>query len=58
MKIENIDTETGNKILKQLRQDGWKITDQYDRFAFDKGTDFDSYTLTKGNDELCLEWSN
>ena len=58
MKIENIDTEMGNKILEQLRQDGWKISDQYNRLAFDKGIDFDSYTLKKGNDELYLEWSN
>jgi hypothetical protein len=58
MKIENIDTEKGNEILVQLRKDGWKISDQYNRLAFDKGIDFDSYTLKKGDEKLYLEWSN
>lgn len=58
MKIEYIETEKGNEILDQLRTDGWKLTDQYNRLAFDKGIDFDSYTLTKGNETLYFEWSN
>jgi hypothetical protein len=52
MKIENIDTEKGNEILVQLRKDGWKISDQYNRLAFDKGIDFDSYTLKKGDEKI------
>lgn len=58
MKIDNIDTATGNKILEQLRKEGWKIANQYNQLAFDKGIDFDSYTLKKGSQELYLEWSN
>lgn len=58
MKIENIATEIGNEILVKLKIDGWKISDQYNRLAFDKGIDFDSYTLKKGKQELYFEWSN
>lgn len=58
MKIENIETEIGNEILIQLKNDGWKVSDQYNRLAFDKGIDFDSYTLRKGKEELYFEWNN
>lgn len=58
MKVENIKTEIGNEILIQLKKDGWFISDQYDQCAIDKGIDFDSYTLKKGEEELQFEWSN
>ncbi|RCU51700.1 hypothetical protein DU002_04310 [Corallincola holothuriorum] len=58
MKIENIETERGNEILAGLRKAGWKIAKQYNRLAFDKGIDFDSYTLKKCQQTLHFEWSN
>lgn len=58
MKIENIDTEIGNKVLEQLRKDSWKVSNQYSRFAFYKGIDFDSDTLKKSNEKLYFEWTN
>lgn len=58
MKIEIIGTDTGNEILLHLKKDGWKVTDQYNRLAFDKGIDFDSYTLKKGTEKLYFEWNN
>lgn len=58
MKIENIDTELGNTILDDLQKQGWKVTKQYSPLAFDKGIDFDSYTLQKGQSKLYLEWTN
>jgi hypothetical protein len=58
VKIQHIETEAGNKILTELKRDGWKIVAQYNRLAFDKGIDFDSYTLKKGEEKLYFEWSN
>jgi hypothetical protein len=56
--IEDIDTNLGNIILDQLKLNGWKVTAQYSPFAFDKGIDFDSYTLRKGSETLEFEWDN
>ncbi|WP_181389622.1 DUF4166 domain-containing protein [Leucothrix pacifica] len=58
MKVENIDTDLGNKILEDLKQQGWKLGAQYSPLAFDKGIDFDSYTLKKDQSKLYLEWTN
>jgi len=56
--LENIDTEVGNRILDSLKADGWRQVAQYSPMAFDKGIDYDSYTLRRGLDELRLEWDN
>ena len=59
MKIENVESDLGNKILKHLvKEEGWRIQSQYDPTAFDKGVDFDSYAIKKGGKELSFEWSN
>ncbi|MDC0610217.1 hypothetical protein OAP63_05745 [Vibrio sp.] len=58
MKIEHIETEKGEEIINTLKKAGWKVSDQYNWFAFEKGIDFDSYTLKKGEEELSFEWSN
>lgn len=58
MKLENIDTELGNTILKDLRKSGWRKTKEYSWLAFDKGIDFDSYTLKKDGQKLYFEWTN
>ena len=58
MKIEGIKTETGNQIIEALLQAGWQQTKAYSPLAFDKGIDYDSYTLQKGSCELTFEWSN
>jgi hypothetical protein len=56
--IEFIETKLGNQIISNLKQDGWKIIDQYDAEMFDKGIDFDSYTLKLRNKKLVFEWDN
>ncbi len=58
MKVESIATELGDKIIKDLRKRGWKKVKEYSWFAFDKGIDFDSYTLRKDGKELYFEWTN
>ncbi len=58
MKITNIKTQTGNTILDALKKDGWKQTQEYSPLAFDKGIDFDSYTLKKAGETLAFEWTN
>lgn len=58
MIIECVDTDIGNKILKDLKKDGWRLVSQYDVSAFDKGIDFDSYTLLKSGSEIEMEWDN
>lgn len=58
MKLTSIKTELGNKILEDLAKDGWKKTKEYNLFAFDKGIDFDSYTLKKAGMCLEFEWTN
>ena len=58
MKLENIETELGNRILEELKNQGWKIVQQYSPMAFDKGVDFDSYKLRKAESTLNFEWTN
>lgn len=58
MKLENIATELGNTILYDLKSEGWKIVSEYDPYVFNKGVDYDRYTLAKNNQTLIFEWDN
>ncbi|WP_416391661.1 hypothetical protein NR756_03575 [Alloalcanivorax xenomutans] len=58
MKVIDLDTETGNQLLETLISEGWKKVKEYPSLAFDKGIDFDSFTLRKDGLELVLEWTN
>ncbi len=58
VKIIELDTDYGIKIIDDLKSKGWKQTKQYSPFAFDKGIDFDSYTLKKSGLKLKFEWCN
>ena len=58
MKKIDLDTEKGNQLLEALRRSGWKMVAEYSPLAFDKGIDFDSYTLRKDGQELVIEWTN
>ena len=58
MKIIDLDTEKGAEILDALKADGWKKVAEYSCLAFDKGIDFDSYTLKKGSAKLVFDWTN
>lgn len=58
MKIDFIATEVGDATLTKLQNDGWKVVDQYAQMAFDKGIDYDEYTLKKGDETLYFEWTN
>ena len=58
MKLVDIKTEIGNKILEDLIKEGWKKTHEYSPLAFDKGIDFDSYVLKKDKSKLKFKWNN
>jgi hypothetical protein len=58
MTLAYIDTDLGNRLLEELKGDGWKIVAQYSPLAFDKGIDYDSYKLHRAGSELELEWDN
>lgn len=58
MKIAYIETELGNRIIEDLLQAGWKKAKEYSVLAFDKGIDYDSYTLKKDQAKLKFEWTN
>jgi hypothetical protein len=57
MKIEFIDTDIGEKIIKDLKRFGWRLIDEYP-MVFDKGIDYDFYTLERENLEMKFEWTN
>ena len=56
--IEYVDTELGEEILQFLESKGWKIKTQYSPLMFDKGIDYDSYTLKLAGDRVEFEWDN
>jgi hypothetical protein len=58
VKIVDLDTEKGSEIMDALKADGWKKVAEYNPLAFDKGIDFDSYTLIKSSASLVFEWTN
>lgn len=53
-----LETAAGNEIIDDLKKKGWRRTAQYSPFAFDKGIDFDSYTLKNKDLVLTFEWCN
>jgi len=58
MRLINIDTDLGNRIIKELLINGWKKEKEYNKYSFDKGIDFDNYCLIKQNLSLYFEWDN
>ena len=58
MRIEDIETDFGAQVLKNLISDGWRVISEYDKNAFDKGIDFDSYRIYKNGEHLEFEWDN
>ena len=56
--IANVDSDLGNSILKALLNSGWTIAEQYPKNAFDKGIDYDFYTLKNDRNTLFFEWDN
>ncbi len=56
MKIVDIPTATFNEIVKQLRREGWRKTEEYD--GFDAWIDYGRVVLEKGNARFCCEWDN
>ena len=58
MRLINIDTDHGNRIIEELLINGWKKEKIYNKHSFDKGIDFDSYSLIKQDQSLYFEWSN
>lgn len=57
MNIEFVDTNLGEKIIKDLKKSGWKIIDKYP-MVFDKGIDYDFYILKRENEIIKFEWTN
>ncbi|MCG8612622.1 MAG: hypothetical protein MI864_19095 [Pseudomonadales bacterium] len=58
LQIEDIETDLGGRILDDLKSKGWKVVSKYSPFAFDKGIDFDRYTLSKNGQRVEFEWDN
>ncbi len=58
MTYSDIKTELGNEILLLLKKDKWRVKSQYPIFAFDKGIDYDEYTLQKEKLILTFTWDN
>ena len=56
--LKYLPTEQGNILLKRMTAAGWKIKSQYSPLAFDKGIDYDRYTLVRGTEMVQLEWDN
>lgn len=54
----NIETEIFYSIIKLLKENGWKLTAEYDENIFDKGIDFDLYQFRKKNETILLVWNN
>lgn len=57
-KIIDIETNLGNRILEGCLSDGWKKTSEYSHLMFDKGIDYDAYTIEKDHKLLDFEWTN
>lgn len=56
--VTDIKTEVGNDVLTQLARAGWRVAYEYPLTAFDKGIDFDAYTLARGGERVEFEWTN
>lgn len=54
----NIETGVFYAIVGFLKENGWKLTIEYDDRLFDKGIDFDLYQFTKNNEQILLAWNN
>ena len=56
MKISDIPTETFNRIIDDLRSQGWKKIEEYD--GFDAWIDYGKVVLRKSGEHLVFEWDN
>lgn len=57
-KIEYIPTLIGENLLLYLKNQKYKIKNNYPNGAFDKGIDFDSYIVMIDDQEVLFEWTN
>jgi hypothetical protein len=57
-KIENIETETWNRMIEDLEAEGFRETYRYE--GFDAGIDYNRFDLKSPLDDECLvfEWDN
>ncbi|NEM96340.1 hypothetical protein [Pontibacter burrus] len=51
-----IETELWSRIIRMLRNEGWKVLYKYDNF--DAGIDFDFIILKKDSEEILFAWDN
>ena len=51
-----VGTENWYSLVEYLKNDGWKLTAEYNQF--DKGIDFDLYEFKKGNKKILMAWDN
>lgn len=58
LSLKHVKTEPGNHLLEHMKSEGWKIKSQYSPLAFDKGIDYDCYTLVRDGQVVHLEWDN
>ena len=56
MLISDIPTDTFNRIIADLRSDGWKTISEYD--GIDAWIDYGAILLKQDSTELFFEWNN
>ena len=56
--VEFIKSDVGFAIFETLKAEGWRVTSEYSPLMFDKGIDFDAYTLKKEKQVIYFEWTN
>lgn len=54
-RIADIPTETYQRIVEELRADGWDIV--YEYAGMDAGIDYGRIDLRRGDDAICCEWT-
>ncbi|RBQ03363.1 hypothetical protein [Pedobacter miscanthi] len=54
----NIDTDVFYAVINFLKENGWKLTAEYDEKLFDKGVDFDFYRFEKDSEMVLMAWNN
>ena len=56
--FKDVNTDLGNHILRDFKSEGWKVTSEYSDQMFDKGIDFDAYSLKRDGVKIEFEWDN
>lgn len=56
--LSGISTDIGEQLIAELKDRGWKVVKEYSRLAFDKGIDYDAYSLQRNGERVECVWDN